>query len=47
MDRIQIIEALDEDLRAELSAVEMYTAHAMPTAFQPIPSVEIPLILLH
>jgi bacterioferritin (cytochrome b1) len=28
MDRIQIIEALDKDLRAELSAVEMYTAHA-------------------
>jgi bacterioferritin (cytochrome b1) len=28
MNRIQIIEALDKDLRAELSAVEMYTAHA-------------------
>jgi rubrerythrin len=28
MDRTQIIKALDEDLRAELSAVEIYTAHA-------------------
>jgi bacterioferritin (cytochrome b1) len=28
MNRSQIIEALDKDLRAELSAVEMYTAHA-------------------
>jgi bacterioferritin (cytochrome b1) len=28
MDREQIIEALDENLRAELSAVEMYAAHA-------------------
>ena len=29
MDRTQIIEALNEDLRAELSAVEIYAAHAM------------------
>lgn len=28
MDRIQIIEALNKNLRAELSAVEMYAAHA-------------------
>ncbi len=28
MDRTQIIEALDRDLRAELSAVEIYAAHA-------------------
>jgi len=28
MDRIQIIEALNKDLRAELSAVEVYAAHA-------------------
>ena len=28
MNREQIIEALNKDLRAELSAVEMYTAHA-------------------
>jgi bacterioferritin (cytochrome b1) len=28
MDRIRVIEALNKDLRAELSAVEMYTAHA-------------------
>ncbi|GEM_PF-613562 len=28
MNRTQIIEALNKDLRAELSAVEMYTAHA-------------------
>jgi bacterioferritin (cytochrome b1) len=28
MDREQIIEALDRNLRAELSAVEMYAAHA-------------------
>jgi bacterioferritin (cytochrome b1) len=28
MDRTQIIEALNKDLRAELSAVEMYAAHA-------------------
>jgi bacterioferritin (cytochrome b1) len=28
MNRSEIIEALDKDLRAELSAVEMYTAHA-------------------
>ena len=28
MDRTRIIEALNEDLRAELSAVEIYAAHA-------------------
>jgi bacterioferritin len=28
MDRTQIIKALNKDLRAELSAVEMYAAHA-------------------
>jgi len=28
MDRTQVIEALNHDLRAELSAVEMYAAHA-------------------
>jgi bacterioferritin (cytochrome b1) len=28
MDRKQVIEALNHDLRAELSAVEMYAAHA-------------------
>jgi bacterioferritin (cytochrome b1) len=28
MDRKQILEALNDDLRAELSAVEMYSAHA-------------------
>jgi bacterioferritin (cytochrome b1) len=28
MDRTQIIKALNEDLRAELSAVEIYAAHA-------------------
>lgn len=28
MDRAQIIEALNKDLRAELSAVEIYAAHA-------------------
>jgi bacterioferritin (cytochrome b1) len=28
MDRTQIIEALNKDLRAELSAVEVYAAHA-------------------
>lgn len=28
MDRAQIIEALNKDLRAELSAVEVYAAHA-------------------
>jgi bacterioferritin (cytochrome b1) len=28
MDRTQVIEALNDDLRAELSAVELYAAHA-------------------
>jgi bacterioferritin (cytochrome b1) len=28
MDRIQIIEVLNDDLRAEISAVEIYAAHA-------------------
>jgi bacterioferritin (cytochrome b1) len=28
MDRTQVIEALNHDLRAEVSAVELYTAHA-------------------
>jgi bacterioferritin (cytochrome b1) len=32
MTHIQVIEALDKDLRAELSAVEMYTAHAAAIA---------------
>ena len=27
MDRSEVIEALDKDLRAELSAVELYAAH--------------------
>ena len=29
MDRTEIIEALNKDLRAELSAVELYAAHAL------------------
>lgn len=32
MNRTQIIEALNKDLRAELSAVEMYAAHAQAIA---------------